>query len=109
MTVSQYHEVLKKFAAGQGLLFNPDEEIVLPLVSGLLTNKNRYGYPSCPCRLACEDLESDRDIICPCVYAEQDIRDFGKCYCGLYVSRDYLDKKIDDVRVPERRPADKIC
>ena len=40
------------------------------LLEGLLTNKERYGYMCCPCRLAASDREADRDIICPCDYRE---------------------------------------
>lgn len=109
MSVEEYLEVLKKYAERIGLLFNSDETLVRSLAAGLLTNKNRYGYPSCPCRLACEDFAGDKDIICPCVYAEPDIAEYGKCYCGLYVSREFLDGKIDREQVvPERRPAEKL-
>ena len=41
----------------------------------------------CPCRLAAGDREWDRDIICPCVYREPDVAEYGSCYCNLYVSR----------------------
>lgn len=108
-TVEQYYEVLKKFAAGKGLVFHPDETVVLPLVQGLFTNKERYGYPSCPCRLACGDFEKDRDLICPCDYAAPDIAQYGMCYCNLYVSLDVLDRQVPYVAVPERRPPEKAC
>jgi ferredoxin-thioredoxin reductase catalytic subunit len=105
-----YYEVLKKFAVQKGLLFHPkEEEVVWPLIEGLFANKQRYGYPSCPCRLACGTFEEDRDILCPCEYAAPDIDEYGMCYCNLYVSQDYIDHKVDDQLVPERRPADKIC
>ena len=104
----EYFEILKKFAARKGLIYNPDTNLVMKLVEGLLTNKNRYGYPSCPCRLAEGVIEADKDIICPCEYSPPDIEEFGKCYCGLYVSQDYADGKIMDRRVPERRPSEKI-
>jgi len=109
ITVDEYHEILKKFAPKIGLIFNPDPEIVMPLVAGLLANKNRYGYPSCPCRLACGEYDNDKDIICPCDYARPDIEEFGKCYCELYVNQDFIDGKIPNQRVPERRPMDKLC
>lgn len=107
--VDEYFEVLKEFAARRGLLFNPEDAIVRPLVEGLWANKQRYGYPSCPCRLAWENLEQDRDIICPCAYAEPDIQEFGQCYCGLYVHREVADGRRAPLSpVPERRPPEKI-
>lgn len=107
-TAGEYFKVLKKFAAQKGLIFHPDLELVMPLVEGLQNNKERYGHPSCPCRLASGDFEQDRDIICPCEYAGPDIEEFGKCYCNLYVSQDYLDGKVEDVEIPERRPEEKM-
>jgi ferredoxin-thioredoxin reductase catalytic subunit len=108
-TAAEYHEILKKFAEKKGLIYNPDDRIVLPLIDGLFANKTRMGYPSCPCRLAVGEMEADKDIICPCDYAPPDIAEFGKCYCELYVSQDYIEAKIDQAqRVPERRPAEKM-
>jgi len=66
---------------------NPDPEITQALVRGLMVNENRYGYPSCPCRLASGRREEDRDIICPCDYRDTDLVDSGTCFCALYVSR----------------------
>jgi ferredoxin-thioredoxin reductase catalytic subunit len=57
-----------------------------------------------PCRLAAGVKEQDADIICPCVYRDPDIKDYGSCYCRLYVSRNWNEEKIEHVRVPERRP-----
>ena len=108
-TVEEYHEVLKKFAPARGLIFNPDESVVLPLVEGLLKNMNRYGFPTCPCRLACGDFHLIKDIVCPCEYAEPDIEQFGQCYCGLYVSEAFAKGEVENVHVPERRPAEKQC
>ena len=33
------------------------------LLNGLTENEKRYGYPSCPCRIASGNIEKDRDII----------------------------------------------
>ncbi len=87
-----------------GYFFNTNEEQVDSLLQGLLTNKERYGYMSCPCRLASGKKEKDRDIICPCVYREPDVKEYGSCYCGLYVSSDWNEGKIAHEHVPERRP-----
>ncbi|EKD35440.1 MAG: hypothetical protein ACD_75C01910G0001 [uncultured bacterium] len=59
---------------------------------------------SCPCRLASGEIASDRDIVCPCAYRPADVREYGSCYCGLYVSSDWNDGVVDHVYVPERRP-----
>ena len=71
-------------------------------------NKERYGYMVCPCRLASGDREGDKDIICPCVYREPDVEEYGSCYCNLYVSQEWNQGKIPHAYVPERRPPEKM-
>jgi ferredoxin-thioredoxin reductase catalytic chain len=104
MTAERLFEILGKYAESQGIQLNKDKEYVLEILRGLLTNEARYGYRSCPCRLASGVKEKDTDIICPCVYRNPDIRDYGSCYCRLYVSGEWNEGKIEHVRVPERRP-----
>lgn len=107
MKVEQLQGQLQKVQEAKGYFFNKDRALVSDLLEALLINKKRYGYMSCPCRLASGDREKDRDIICPCVYREADVAEFGSCYCALYVSRAWNDDKIPHVYVPERRPAEK--
>jgi ferredoxin-thioredoxin reductase catalytic chain len=104
MTAERLFEILGKYAESQGIQLNKDKEYVMEILNGLLTNESRYGYRSCPCRLAAGAKEKDADIICPCVYRDPDIKDFGSCYCRLYVSKDWNEERIKHVRVPERRP-----
>jgi len=101
------YETLKKIQEPKGYFFNRDREAVLELLEALLTNRSRYGYMSCPCRLASGDRDQDRDIICPCAYREADVAEYGSCYCNLYVSEAWNQDKVPHVYVPERRPADK--
>ncbi|MCL5022654.1 MAG: ferredoxin:thioredoxin reductase [Nitrospirae bacterium] len=108
MTAEELYTVLKKLQEPQGYFFNKDREVVFDLLNGLLINKDRYGYLSCPCRLATGDYAKDKDIICPCVYRVPDVKEYGSCYCGLYVSADWNDEKIPHVYVPERRPPEKM-
>jgi ferredoxin-thioredoxin reductase catalytic chain len=98
------YEMLKKLQEPRGYFFNRDRDVVFELLDGLLINKERYGYLSCPCRLASGDYEKDKDIICPCVYRAPDVEEYGSCYCGLYVSTDWNEGKVKNVYVPERRP-----
>lgn len=100
--------MLKKMQEPLGYFFNKDMEVVLDLLKGLLMNMERYGYMSCPCRLAASDYEKDRDIICPCVYRVPDVKEYGSCYCTLYVSKEWNEEKIPHVYIPERRPPEKM-
>lgn len=100
--------MLRKVQEPKGYYFNRDKERVFELLEALLQNKERYGYMSCPCRLASGDREKDKDIICPCVYREADVKEYGSCYCNLYVSKAWNDGTIEKAYVPERRPPEKM-
>jgi ferredoxin-thioredoxin reductase catalytic subunit/glutaredoxin len=102
--VDDLYETLKQINEPKGYYLNGDKEKAFELLRGLLTNKKRYGYMACPCRLASGVRDNDRDIICPCIYREPDVKEFGSCYCNLYVSADWYTGKIERQDVPERRP-----
>lgn len=109
MTAAELYDTLRPVQEAKGYFFNKDlHGMTLPLLESLLINKDRYGYMACPCRLACGDREKDKDIICPCAYREADVAEYGSCYCGLYVSRDWNEGTIPHVPVPERRPPEKM-
>ncbi len=107
MTAEELYQILKKQQESRGFYFNKNQPRVLQLLEGLLTNKARYGYMSCPCRLAANDREWDQDIVCPCVYREPDLAEYGSCFCNLYVTPDWNADRIFHAYVPERRPVEK--
>ena len=80
MTTEQLYEMLRKVQEPKGYFFNREREKVFDLLDGLLVNRERYGYMSCPCRLASGNRDLDQDIICPCIYREEDLRTYGRCY-----------------------------
>jgi ferredoxin-thioredoxin reductase catalytic subunit len=80
---------------------SPDKELLLSFAEGLIKNKEKYGLPLCPCRLSKGKKEVDRLIICPCVYAQEDINNYNKCYRGLYLSQSYQEKDIS-TPVPDK-------
>ena len=108
MKTEELYDMLRKIQEPKGYFFYKDKEIVFELLEGLITNKERYGYMCCPCRLAADDRKKDQDIICPCVYREPDVKEFGSCYCNLYVSKEWNEGKIGHKYVPERRPPEKF-
>jgi ferredoxin-thioredoxin reductase catalytic subunit len=91
-------------AKSRGFFLTPDDELLSDLLQGLKENKERYGYYSCPCRIASGTFELDRDIICPCDYRDPDVLEYGACYCSLYVDEKVYNtvKKVESI--PERRP-----
>ena len=92
-------EQLKKDAAAGGYKINPDEELVADLAEGLLVNADRYGQEFCPCRLVDGPPEENMDIVCPCVYRDDDLAEYGACFCGLYVA-----EGVQTRQAPDRRP-----
>ncbi len=105
--INKVYERLNKYAESKGYHLNPDTEFTKELVKGLLVNQERYGYWACPCRLASGKREEDKDIICPCVYRDPDLEEYGACYCALYVTEDIKEGKKKPQPVPERRPVEK--
>ena len=108
MEIEKLFKILKQAQEPKGYYFNEDRDRVFELLEALIANKKRYGYMACPCRLASGDREHDRDIICPCVYREPDVEEYGSCYCNLYVSKEWNRDKIPHEYIPERRPPEKI-
>jgi len=107
ITLGKVRQRAESDAKTHGYYLNPDSEFLKNLLEGLKRNEERYGYPSCPCRLASGKLELDRDIICPCDYRDPDVEDYGYCYCALYVRKDVFDGKTGIKPIPERRPPEK--
>jgi len=95
-------------AKANGIFLCPDLDFLQNLLEGLKENEERYGYGSCPCRLASGNFEWDRDIICPCDYRDPDVEKFGQCFCALYVSKDVYKGVKSMEPIPERRPQEKV-
>ncbi|WP_456370067.1 ferredoxin-thioredoxin reductase catalytic domain-containing protein [Geoglobus sp.] len=103
MTPEDHLEILVRIAERRGWKLNPDEKLVSELISGMMRNRERYGISYCPGRTVTGNLEVDRRIVCPCVYAGGDVSSYGRCYCGLFVSVDvYEGKKYPPAEIPDR-------
>lgn len=101
-------EFVKKVADIQGWILNRDNETLNNLIEGLVENKILLGYKSCPCRLPCGNRDLDKDLICPCIYSQNDIREYRTCYCNLFMGADYYTiVKKPYLQIPERRPKEK--
>jgi ferredoxin-thioredoxin reductase catalytic chain len=107
ITLEMVRQRAEADARTYGYYLNPDPDFLQSLLEGLKRNEERYGYPSCPCRLASGKFAFDRDIICPCDYRDPDVAEFGTCYCALYVRKDIYEGNIELKPVPERRPLEK--
>jgi ferredoxin-thioredoxin reductase catalytic subunit len=106
-TLEKVRQRAESDARTYGYYLNPDPDFLQDLLEGLRKNEERYGYPSCPCRLATGNLELDRDIICPCDYRDPDVAEYGTCYCALYMRKDLYEGKTPITPILERRPPEK--
>ena len=106
-TLEQVRRRAENDAKTHGYFLTPDKTLLQDLLEGLQKNEERYGYPSCPCRLANGQIDVDRDIICPCDYRDPDVEEYGFCYCALYVRKDVYEGKKPIEPIPERRPQEK--
>ena len=101
-------ESMKRNAAQHGYFLCSDPNLLNDLIEGLATNTTRYGYGSCPCRIASGIKNYDVDIICPCEYRDADVDEFGMCYCGLFVNENINKTPSQMSPIPERRPQEII-
>ena len=106
ITTEQVSRRVEADAKTNGYNLIPDPEILQMFIESLKANEDKYGYATCPCRLASGNLEFDRDIICPCDYRDPDVAEYGACYCRLYVNKAVYESK-NLPNVPERRPKEK--
>jgi len=107
-TIFQVYKRLNIHAKSHGYHLNPDIKFTKNLIKSLLINQQRYGYWACPCRLATGNKDKDLDIICPCYYRDPDLKEFGVCFCALYVSQEIKDGKKQPESIPERRPIKQV-
>ncbi len=84
MTEEEILTWAKTYAAEHGFILNPDEHKVGIVIKGLFRNTEKFGEQYCPCRIKSGDKETDRRIICPCIYHEDEIKTSGYCTCHLF-------------------------
>ena len=105
MNLEQVAKFAEKAAAAGGWVLNADSDFRESVVEGLYNNYLQHGYFLCPCRESWDDRERDRDVICPCDYCAEDVKEFGHCYCGLYLSAEFIKSGEEPGSIPERRPS----
>jgi len=94
----EIREWAQKYAMEMGFELNPDTRQRETVLTGLARNEIRFGVPYCPCRLRSGDPEKDREIICPCTYHPDEIKNEGHCHCNLFFSEEGARKKRERAR-----------
>lgn len=74
-------------AKARGWSLNPDKETVGMVLDGLISNFEKHGSIYCPCRVVTGNKGEDKKIICPCIYAADEVARDGACHCLLFVRK----------------------
>ncbi|EHQ36356.1 ferredoxin-thioredoxin reductase catalytic domain-containing protein [Methanoplanus limicola] len=77
----------ERYAEKKGFILNPDRKELADVISGLSRNKINSKKQYCPCRLRTGDKKKDREIICPCIYHEDEIERDGHCHCMVFFKK----------------------
>lgn len=78
----------KDYAASRGWMVNPNEKQLGAVIKGLARSTVRFNEQYCPCRMRTGDTEKDQEIICPCIYHEDEVRNDGHCHCHLFFAKE---------------------
>lgn len=106
--IAKRYSEIKEVAEAGGYKLHPNEEFCMGLVAGILKNNGRYGIEACPCRLVRGEGKDNLDIICPCYYRDDDLAEYGACFCALYVGESFDEaKQIPDRRIAKKSSAEK--
>ena len=74
----------EEYAVENNWVLNSDETQLNAVIRGLARNKIRHGERYCPCRIRSGDPNIDREIICPCIYHKDEVKNDGNCHCYLF-------------------------
>lgn len=91
--------IMKKVAEAKGWILNPNQMVRDGLITALTWNKENLGNYYCPCKP--EHIPENK---CPCkphddyLGSEKAVEQNGICYCGLFVSKEYMDKLLENHR-----------
>lgn len=77
-----------KYAEKNGWVLNPDVAECNGILQGLAANRPRFGKQYCPCLIRSGDQETDKKIICPCIYHRDEIPGDGNSHCRLFFRKD---------------------
>jgi ferredoxin-thioredoxin reductase catalytic subunit len=75
---------IRKHAANKGWSVNPRWMVYANLRLWLSDCEAMYGKRYCPCFEPSGDEQLDRELICPCAFAQDEIDRVGWCHCTLF-------------------------
>jgi ferredoxin-thioredoxin reductase catalytic chain len=75
------------YTVKEGCTLNPDLKALGKIYAALARNTVNYGKPYCPCRVMIPG-KPNKDNICPCKKAKDEILERGKCLCRLFFKKE---------------------
>lgn len=75
---------IRRHAANKGWSVNPRWMVYTNLRLWLSDCEAMYGKRYCPCFEPSGDSQLDKDLICPCAFAQSEIDANGWCHCTLF-------------------------
>lgn len=76
---------LQHLAEQMGYVLNPDTRTLDRLVKHLAESAEQYGKMYCPCKRS-YPVNTDKDPVCPCSEAHDEVTHMGHCECRLFYS-----------------------
>ncbi len=84
LTLSKQDAWIRRHAKNKGWSVNPRWMVYTNLRLWLSDCEAMYGRRYCPCFEPGGDPDIDRQIICPCAFAQAEIDSIGWCHCTLF-------------------------
>ena len=79
---------INRYAEKQNYAINPNKMISTNLKIWLSEMEGIYSKRLCPCFDPSGGKENDKAMICPCVYIDDEIEEYGTCHCALFGKKD---------------------
>ena len=91
---------INKYADKKNYAVNPSKMMSTNLKIWLTEMEGTYGKRLCPCFDPSGGKENDKAMICPCVYIDDEIKEYGTCHCALFGEKGLSEK---DWKVSRKR------
>lgn len=84
---------INKYAKKKNYDINPNKMVSTNLKIWLTEMEGIYGKRLCPCFDPSGGRENDKAMICPCVYIDDEIEEYGTCHCALFGKKGLTEKE----------------
>lgn len=82
--IKKHDKWIDKYISQKGFSKNPHWMFYTNLKIWLVESEQLFGKRICPCFEPSGDSELNRKLLCPCSFAEEEIKTRGTCHCVLF-------------------------